>query len=480
MVGPLNILLVLQVLAYNCFAENELGLLTPEKTMQVATAYDRVMVSIVIDFSQVNKSEILSVYNGITEIKTAWYQKDWWDEFQGKDNLNQGEIYTQRMAALWTQAETFRTHGKEKLHNHDCEIKIELTTSDIFLEYDLLSKKYTAIKELTKNDIQTKTKVYSILDFIHQYLTSTAEWLHITENHVTHLEQLKDGVLPDDFMAKFASLKCLTPEESEYVKVLDCFVEPQRYRCNVDVGVPKNTKTITKLYPVNFNGIELYIPNDHMYYTEENKNTVNLFNCTSHMAWSSAEKPLCVEVPPTQCEKALGTNDITDIINECHFQHLTPEPVVRVIEDGIMILSKDTVVTDGIKIITKTPPYILYTNNNVSIQLPDDTVLYIHAGNKVDNPKMVTSQISKMELVNLSIQTWWDCFWREFNILDYMEYLALVLSGITAPCALFSCLMKRKRGRKRTAPKPLRKKETASDRRAKRKENNRLLERAQI
>ena len=382
--------------------ETEISFLTPEKEVRVALSYDRVMLGLNINMNNVSGSDMRQVYIGIQRMAETWRSKDWWileSLAKYKTSLDIGESHVVQMAALWFQVETFRVLASFKtVTKTHCEAATNLSTIEIKMQSELLQKKWDKINTFTKEDVVKSENLDLLLDFLNNYITKTVEWLRVAELTVSHLEQLKDGKFPDDLYSLITSLSCLDPEQAEYLEVAQCFVELNRYRCNIDVGLPRSIHTVTKLYPISYMNIQLYLEDGNFYYKDERTNKLGQYNCTSHISWSSPTIPLCRTVTSDHCEKALVLDDVHDIIKSCELTYKTPEPIVRTSQDGILILSPNAVVIEGSKPIIKPVQYLIYTNQNLSIRMPDGTELNIPTGNSVTNPRILGTKLSKTEI----------------------------------------------------------------------------------
>jgi hypothetical protein len=216
---------------------------------------------------------------------------------------------------------------------------------------------------------------------------------------------------------------------------------------NLDIATPKSVTNTIELQPVVYSSVEnklsiqLYLPPNHKYLRKDDTSTIKLMNCTHLTNWQTKSTPVCLtDDADSDCETALTANQISDIISTCEFQYINPDPVVSLTGNGLLVQGLTTTAYEDNKPITKGLPIVMYSNKPVLVRIAGKTDITFPAIEEVV-PKILTTKLSKIDLLALSTRALWSVFWRDFDLNDYLEYINLALNLLFIPLSFISFCM---------------------------------------
>jgi hypothetical protein len=211
---------------------------------------------------------------------------------------------------------------------------------------------------------------------------------------------------------------------------------------------------------------------------KEESSNIHMMNCSAKTTWQNLAVPICIEIPENDCEKALNTENIGEILSACEFEFSKPENAIKITEEGILIQGLSVKVTEDTKVVTKSLPIVIYSNKKVTVTLDGQVEISYPAIENV-TPKILVTKLAKTDLITLLARTIWTTFWRDFDFERYIKFINLGLLAIFSPVSLtaliVACCNRKKVGIERKAKRG---KKSKKERKDTEKENLRLLQRA--
>ena len=476
-------------------AQAELAFLTPSGHLDLALGFEYIRMEGLFDLTKVDGAQMRELKATWERLEVTYKAKDWWTKstlVPYQTGMTSGITHLKAMTQLWLNIENFRNQSASNHTTTDsCILITDLSTEDILADFSYLNTQWTTISTLTADKMAEASTILILREFLKDFRSSTNYWLSVTREHVAQLEEIRDHIFPETLRASLSDLPCLTSVSGEYIDVGDEKRFKYHLSFDLDIAVPKSVSKVQLLQPIAYTSldnrysIELYTPPEYKYIHKELGSSIKLVNCSYMTKWQAESMPICHEEAESTCEKALTQEVISDILAHCDFTFTHPEPVIKVSDNGLLIQGISIKAHEDGRTINKPLPLLIYSNKQIMVMVGEDTELTFPAIERIPNPRILTTKLSKTEILQLSTRALWSTFWRTLDIPDYLSYLNLALVIIFGPMSsvalCMNCCCKSKRKNRHIEMRSSRNKKMTKKEKKERTETNlRLLNRAKL
>ena len=317
-------------------------------------------------------------------------------------------------------------------------------------------------------------KINFLYSLANMYNSIGYDWHDIASATVSEYDQLRKLSFPDSLHGHLETAACLEPVAFESIVVLSCGSNKKQLFCELEVSVPEN-KVVYGLFQVlNYYGAQLRGPTGkEIFVRNPDTQEVVLLLCNTDSITVHPEIPICKQIEEQKtCLTNLLRHEVDDAIKNCKFEYKLVDIVTRLETEEILVQGDDTVhVAEGAKVIFQPLPLIIGSSEKVTITVSGtEEYDYFGTGSKSQGVKI--SKLTKTQINMLLLKATWDDMIRDFNIHDYVEYLALGLQLLFAPLTIVGIVLA---CRARRVSEKSRKKIEKDTKRCNYKENRNLL-----
>jgi hypothetical protein len=194
--------------------------------------------------------------------------------------------------------------------------------------------------------------------------------------------------------------------------------------------------------PVNYMGIELYLEPTQLLVKESDNGRIYTLNCRTINNQETSPFILCKDLDDANlaCHAALLLEDWDDSIKQCRFYYAEANRPFKLLNDGVMIQAEDFTILNGAKLVKQIPPVILFSNEEIKVSKHSEEYLFKNMVH-LEEVGIFKTVLTSGQLYALSMKVIWDEFYFHFNILNYLEHMALILQLIFAPLTILGCII---------------------------------------
>jgi hypothetical protein len=147
------------------------------------------------------------------------------------------------------------------------------------------------------------------------------------------------------------------------------------------------------------------------------------------------------------CSKALESENLDAIINDCNFERVPPVPVLRLHDEGILVMAPNTKIREDSRVLYQSIPIVIYSNNIITVTIDGEEMTFPPLV-PIKYSQILTTRLFRIQINSLVAKVdaaeYWDNLGRE----TYMDNLLLALQALFEPLAVaglgFTCYIKGK------------------------------------
>jgi hypothetical protein len=411
--------------------QDSLGLLYEGKQLEVATVIrsERISIEYVLNATE---TEMREAFIKIKNAGEGWYRLTFLQGGTLKSELLHGidsGVADGRLALSHAgHLYSFLNPDREVNPESKCVFSAPVLTRQTLLQGTaLIVSQYAKIKtDWTEEQILSDLGKLSILyNFVSTFNAQMSAWKESLSKSVTEYDTLRGGNFPPSLLGNIELAPCLATARNEIIRVQGCKAGKDKLICEVEFNFATATSNYTELIPINYEGVELEGPEKGwLYAKDEQTQNIVLLNC-SNSGFNNPEVPLCQKVEGEEkCLKGLLLHDMDFVVNNCKFRLNDQIIAKRLADNGILVIRSDAKVSDNGKMVFKQAPFVLYSNNEVSVSVGEDEIIFPNHV-QFPTPKIVTSKIAKGLIDSLKSKAGWDDFWARFAPEDYLIYIVI-------------------------------------------------------
>ena len=386
-------------------------------------------------------------FNSVTEIVTNYKALPYLQEGSSMkakyvNALNPGVNHLTSITKLYTHLFSFTDADKNLEPKSSCLLTIHMIDSSTFVEgTKFLQAKFLELIGL-ETDVLMKadnTKMAALANFITSFNSICSDWHSQISNIIGELDTLDGLIFPESLKGKLEIASCLegNGHEFEQITVLSTTPIKNGFIAELDIGIPTSLVKLNHLTPIFYSGVGLRGESENIYFTRNpNSTIVKLLNCSTDLIWINEKAPVCQEIPlPDLCKEGLMMDNIEKVLEGCHFTYSKPPIAIRLLDDGILIQGENLTVTEDGRAIYESTPYVIYSDKQVKISKVGQELIF-PALTTPSVKTIVKSRLTQLHILTMKNKAFWDELFFNFNIHDYIEWIALFIEGILAPMAL--------------------------------------------
>ena len=268
------------------------------------------------------------------------------------------------------------------------------------------------------------------------------DWMTSSANAVNEFDQLQKLIFPDSLNGHLETAPCLDTAKFEMVKVLNCDSNPSKLFCELEVSLPQTPVVYGKFIPLSYNGAQLRGPTGKETFVRHPESQEILLILCHDLEEVPTKVPICKQVDELkECLTDLLRHEIDSAISNCKYTYVPTPTVQRLTSEELLIQgSSDIHVAEGSKVIFHPLPMVIGSTEKVTVTVSDsEEYEYFGSGSKGTGIKI--SKLTKTQVNFLLLKATWDDAVYNFQIQDYVEYLALGLQLVFAPLTVVSLVL---------------------------------------
>ncbi len=415
-------------------ASNNLTFLTEDRMVKVSTVLENDRISVVVPTNYSLAQIKIQVKAAAKHLKTI-------QTLVGDDIALQKEYYAPMATSmdLFNLAESCMTYAQAKAYpdantvpGSSCTYTVQTISEAEFIDG---LKEISDITKMTGNDWtleilkassskkETLARLRSKFQFVAGYLETEACAL------LNVVNSLSIGDLPENIIGGITTVPCAAQFNIDSYMIRTFSNGASNIRCELEVGSPRAVMSYKTLIPLNYHGVQLYTKPNTLFAREEVSRRLKILDCKRRVEWDSTNAPMCkVKDVEAECENALDSDFIDEIIKKCRFTQTIPAPIVRLGDDGILVQSDKARVREGGKLLQKPAPIIVYSNHPVDIDLGGETYKF---GNsvKIKYPMILFTKLTEIQIAAVVKKGIKDDFWKNLNYENYLGHASLIVQG---------------------------------------------------
>jgi len=369
--------------------------------------------------------------------------------------LSPGENYVSLSLPLFRHLYSFFDTTKDKKTLSNCSLEYELLNVQAIQEgLKFLHEKQSPLQVyLDEATVKADPSKLAALDtFVLAFNTICYQWYENIRLTLAELDILESLHFPESLRGRLETVHCFPVNGVEHENIKIMYIEPGKRGLNaeLELSIPATTKDMEKLIPISYGGVQLRGPeshNDNIFYAQTaGTNNIQLLNCTSQMEWSSEHTPICHDIPLNEdCLGGLQQYDTERVMKSCSFTSTFFLDIVRIKNDGILVQSPDFTVIEGGKTLYNQPPFVIFTNQELKISNKQQEFVF-PANLNSEKREIITSKLSKIQVLELKAKAHWQDFTHSFNMLEHIDWMAIGIEGLLTPLVFLGiCLGLRRR-----------------------------------
>ena len=225
----------------------------------------------------------------------------------------------------------------------------------------------------------------------------------------------------------------------------------------MEVSLPQSPVVYCKFLPLNYQGAQLRGPSGkEIFVRHPDSQEILLLLCKDDVELTHPEVLVCEQVGEMKTYLThLLRHEVDEAISDCKYEYTTVSIVSCLTTEELLIQGNAEIhVAEGTKVIFQPLPMVIGSNEKVIVTVTgSEEYKYFGSGAKKTGIKI--SKLTKTQINFILIKATWDNIVRNFQIQDYMEYLALLLQLLFAPLTIVGPVIACKA--KRTSEKSKRK-----------------------
>ena len=415
-------------------ASNDLTFLVEDKLIKVSTVLDNDRISVVVPVNYSLALVKIQVKNAAKHLKMV-------QALVGDDKVLQKEYYTPMATAydLFTLAESCMTLAQQKAYPEAnrspvsaCTYVVQIIGENEFI--DGLREISEIVKEISPDwntanikDSVARQEVLAKLRSKYQYVAGYLENEGCAILNVVN--SLSIGELPENIIGSITTTPCAGRFNIDSYLIRECTNGGGNMICELEVGSPRAVMAYKTLIPLNYFGAQLYTNPNSFFARDDASRRLKMIDCHRRVEWDSTNAPTCkVKDVEAECENALDSDLIEEVIKECRFTQTAPPPITRLADDGILVLAQNARVREAGKLLQKQVPIVIYSNNPIDIDLGGENYRF---GNsvKIKFPTLLFSKLTEVQIAALIKKAKNDDFKGSFSIQAYFGHISLMIQG---------------------------------------------------
>jgi len=427
-------------------ASNELSFLVEDKLMKVSTVLENHRISVVVPAN-------FSMAQIKIQIKTAAKHLKMVQTLVGDDTTLQKEYLNAMVTAteLFVLAESCMYHAQSKVLP---DVKRQPGSSCIYVIQAIGDSEFAdgirEISELAKDigsdwtieqikGSEEKRDALAALRSKYQYVGGYLE--NEACSLLNAINSLSIGELPENVIGGISTTICVAKFSIDSYLIRECTNGEGNLICELEIGSPAAVMTYQTLIPLNYKGVQLYTSPNTQFAREAASRRLKIIDCRHQLEWASSNAPTClVNDVPAECENALDSDAVEEIIAQCRFTQTAPPPIMRLADDGLLILSDKARIREDTRLVQKKPPVVVYSNHPVDVDLGGESYKF---GNsvKVRFPNILFSKLSEDQISAVISKGKSDDFWALFSFANYLGHLSLSVQGLFSMIGLIMSIV---------------------------------------
>jgi hypothetical protein len=275
----------------------------------------------------------------------------------------------------------------------------------------------------------------------HDWHDGGCEFLSVLDN----LAQFK---FPEILKGQLEMTDCISNTVLEKINVLGCVSGNNMMSCELEIGVPTKFAKVTEMTLLNYQGIQLALGKDTKLVRDEGSGYLKLAHYGETVSWDSEEVPMCKLTDlPEPCSKALESENLDAIINDCKFERVPPVPVLRLHDEGILVMAPNAKIREDTRVLYQSIPIVIYSNNLITVTIDGEEMTFPPLV-PIKYSQILTTRLFRIQINALIEKVDTAEYWENFGRETYMDYLLLALQAVFGPLAVgglgFTCYIKRK------------------------------------
>ena len=254
------------------------------------------------------------------------------------------------------------------------------------------------------------------------------------------LEALTSGQVSPSISTSMQLSDCIEEGEIDKVKLKNCEKTSEGLLCHISVEVYKKSTKYLAYIPVNYNGVELLLPqNKYLVRSEENEygmltcrdEDLELINDCTYSTWE-----------PT---KEIFGSDPLEAVNICNFTLADP-PLPQQLQNGsVLIMDKRVRITTKSSTgeeteVTNVSPMVISFAKTLSLTtVRDKTRLKFQGGTLESGTEILTSNLNASTIAKMHEKAMKKAF-VDMDWVQILKYFTLVTQMVVLPVALTTCI----------------------------------------
>ena len=303
-----------------------------------------------------------------------------------------------------------------------------------FSEMSKLGTQVTSYTAATIKTDETQKATFSQLKG--KYVEVSVEYKEKACGLLNLVDRLFSLRFPEEWRGNIETLPCLMHSYSEQYVVQECHKQEGFLNCDLEIGLPTVIKGVKTVIPLNYDGYQLYAPEGHTWAIKLESQQLVQLSCHMGMDWNSHTMPLCKVIPVQEpCMTSLLSSEISMVLDYCKFGKSTFPKVTRLADDGVLIMGGNARIREEGRNIPQKPPLVIYTNNNLNIEVDGETFIFTNKVN-IKYPQQSFTRLDSTQIATLVSRGSWEDMKRETKNTDYMQYSLIMLESLMAPLTI--------------------------------------------
>jgi hypothetical protein len=350
--------------------------------------------------------------------------------------------FHKNMEALFTFKGVEECKNTTRCHT----LALEISLDDIKRAKTNLQYRYNKIDPVnwTPTTISThREQQNTLLSLISVFDEFSAEMFRKSDLMITAIESLSNKIFPEDLLSSVPGVcndTSLYEGEAYYVK--HCTGCKSGYQCVVQTDTPAATTQVTKMMPVAYQGIHLVGKEPKYIFARTAELELKQLECEYEEG--NIEYPSCqIHDLPVVCKKALDENDVRGAIHGCTFtrEHVSVSSVIP--NGGVLVQdlpSEMVQINEGGSVVTKPPPIIIYSAQEVHVKNGDEEYVYAPLINSTE-ARILESMLTVDDIYKLVSVQYWREVSESFSPADYIRYTLILIQFVILPLAIYNLVI---------------------------------------
>ena len=258
-------------------------------------------------------------------------------------------------------------------------------------------------------------------------------------NYLSQLEALTSGEVSPDILSAIQMSSCVPEGEFDKVKVTGCEKTKGGLLCTLEIEIYLNNQKYTTFIPVNYNGVELKIP-ENKKLAKSSDRKYGLLSCRDEEIEMIND---CLFSEWSATEFIFG-NDFIAAIDHCNFTLADPPLPMQSMDRSVLIMDKRVTITtqEGErreKDITNTSPMAISFGKDLKMTVAVDKVKLKFKGGILESGfEIMTSNYNASTITLMHKKALNEAFWN-MDWINILKYFTLVVQVIVLPVTFTTC-----------------------------------------